>query len=85
MDERSINSVVAILGILKAGAAFVPLDADWPALRLAFVLDDSSIALVVTRSSHTEDHASLPCEFICWDELHAVIDELEDIAVGGRP
>jgi len=44
---RSVHSVVALLGVLKAGGAYVPLDGSYPADRLAFVVNDSGIALVV--------------------------------------
>jgi amino acid adenylation domain-containing protein len=46
--ERSLEMVVALLGVLKAGAAYVPLDPAYPAERLAFALEDSGAALVVT-------------------------------------
>lgn len=48
--ERSVDMVVGLLAILKAGAAYVPLDPDYPAQRLAYLMDDSGIALLVTQS-----------------------------------
>ncbi len=47
--ERSLDTVVAILAVLKAGCAYVPLDPDSPAERLAFLLADSGVAQLVTR------------------------------------
>ncbi|NHZ83275.1 amino acid adenylation domain-containing protein [Massilia sp. CCM 8695] len=44
---RGIDLVVAILGILKAGAAYVPLDPAWPAERRAFQVADSGAVLVI--------------------------------------
>ncbi|MFD0474194.1 AMP-binding protein [Nonomuraea thailandensis] len=44
--------VVAVLGVLKAGAAFLPLDPVYPADRLAFSLADAGAAAVVTSSAH---------------------------------
>jgi amino acid adenylation domain-containing protein len=46
--ERSIELVVALLAVLKAGAAFVPLPPDLPEGRLAFILEDADITHVVT-------------------------------------
>lgn len=46
--ERSLESVVALLGILKAGAAYVPLDPEHPAERLAYFLRDARLTVVVT-------------------------------------
>ncbi len=48
---RSLEMVVALLGILKAGGAWVPLDLDYPAQRLAYMAQDSGVALVLTQRS----------------------------------
>jgi amino acid adenylation domain-containing protein len=45
--ERSAEALVAVLGILKAGAAYLPLDPSYPAERLAFVLNDANAALII--------------------------------------
>jgi amino acid adenylation domain-containing protein/non-ribosomal peptide synthase protein (TIGR01720 family) len=50
---RSTDLVVGILGILKAGAAYVPLDPTYPTSRLAFMLADSSVSAVVTHGAAT--------------------------------
>ncbi len=44
---RSIEMIVGVLAILKAGGAYVPLDPDYPAERLAFLLDDAAVRLIV--------------------------------------
>ncbi|MEU1438840.1 amino acid adenylation domain-containing protein [Streptomyces sp. NPDC005786] len=49
--ERSVDLVVAQLAVLKAGAAFVPLDPGYPADRLAYMLENSAPALVITSSA----------------------------------
>ncbi|AOM39416.1 non-ribosomal peptide synthetase [Xenorhabdus hominickii] len=48
--ERSLDMVVALLGILKAGAAYVPLDPEYPTDRLAYILSDSEPVIVLTHS-----------------------------------
>ncbi len=55
--ERSIDLVAGLLAILKSGAAYVPLDASYPAQRLAFMLEDSQPVVLLTDSKH---QASLP-------------------------
>ncbi|HKS43845.1 MAG TPA: amino acid adenylation domain-containing protein, partial [Amycolatopsis sp.] len=47
--DRSADLLVALLGVLKAGAAFVPVDPEYPAERIGHVLADSEPAVVLTR------------------------------------
>jgi len=47
--ERSIDMVAGLLGILKTGAAWVPLDPSYPPQRLGFMLEDSEAAIVVAQ------------------------------------
>ncbi|HEX8695423.1 MAG TPA: non-ribosomal peptide synthase/polyketide synthase, partial [Longimicrobium sp.] len=49
--ERSPELVAAVLGVLKAGGAYVPLDPAYPADRLAFVLEDAGIGVLLTHSA----------------------------------
>ena len=47
--ERSINLVVALLGVLKAGGAYIPLDPAYPAERIGFILEDAGAAVLLTQ------------------------------------
>ncbi|WP_343674179.1 amino acid adenylation domain-containing protein [Chitinophaga sp.] len=50
MLDRSIESIVAILAIWKAGAAYVPIDPDFPATRIEYILQDTRARVVLTTS-----------------------------------
>ncbi len=53
--ERSVDMVVGLLGILKAGGAYVPLDPAYPRERLAFMLQDAQVSVVLTQERLVED------------------------------
>ena len=53
--HKSIESVACIFGILKAGAAYVPVDADSPVSRAAFILSDCGVKAVVLEKEHEAD------------------------------
>ena len=49
--ERSLDMLVALLGVLKAGAAYVPLDPAYPKDRIAFIAEDAQLELLITQQS----------------------------------
>jgi amino acid adenylation domain-containing protein len=49
--KRSLDMVVGLLGILKAGAAYVPMDPGYPKERLLYILEDSKASVVLTQES----------------------------------
>ncbi|BCA53910.1 hypothetical protein W02_10500 [Nitrospira sp. KM1] len=49
--ERSLDLVVGLLGVLQAGAAYVPLDPSYPPERLAYMLEDSAVPVVLTQAA----------------------------------
>uniref|UniRef100_UPI0011AB338B non-ribosomal peptide synthetase n=1 Tax=Xenorhabdus miraniensis TaxID=351674 RepID=UPI0011AB338B len=59
--ERSLEMVVGLLGILKAGATYLPLDPAYPAERLAYMLDDASPVVLLTQTTLVETlNSNLP-------------------------
>ena len=53
--ERSLEMVVGLLGILKAGGAYLPLDPAFPGGRLAFMLEDAQVSVLLTEAKLVED------------------------------
>ena len=62
--ERSAELVVALLAILKCGAAFVPLDPTQPVARLQLIAEDADLLLVLARKQGLARLAPLPCPVI---------------------
>ncbi len=52
--DRSAEAIAAMLGVLASGAAFVPLDPQYPVDRLAFMIADASIRVVITQPHYRE-------------------------------
>jgi amino acid adenylation domain-containing protein len=52
MLERSEKLIIAILGVLKSGAAYVPIDPEYPSGRKSFMLQDTSAKLLITQSDY---------------------------------
>lgn len=65
--DRSLDMVIAILAIVKAGAAYVPLDCVHPPDRLAFMLDDSNPVLLLTEERMRSAIPPCAAEVVCVD------------------
>ncbi|WP_210015437.1 non-ribosomal peptide synthetase [Pseudomonas palmensis] len=59
--ERSVHTLVAFLAVMKSGAAYVPLDIDYPQERLAWIVEDSGMHLLLTHSSLSQRFAGVAC------------------------
>ncbi|WP_198047089.1 non-ribosomal peptide synthetase [Kutzneria sp. 744] len=60
MLPRSVELVVALLAVLKAGGAYLPIDPDYPTGRIRYMLDDASPALVLTGEETRDEFGSMP-------------------------
>lgn len=65
--ERSLDMLVGILGILKTGAAYVPMDPEYPKERLGYILEDSHAPLVVTKKTLANQLPGFSGQLICLD------------------
>jgi len=65
--ERSLEMVIAVLGTLKAGAAYVPMDPQYPEDRLQYMVQDSRPIAVIT-------HSHVEAMFTRWKEVPPLVD-----------
>ncbi|MHB9026168.1 MAG: amino acid adenylation domain-containing protein [Armatimonadota bacterium] len=65
--ERSVEMIIALLGILKAGGAYVPLDPAYPRERLAFLVEDVGMPVLLTREALQPLFAGCKTRVVCLD------------------
>lgn len=73
--ERSMEMLVALLGVLKAGGGYVPLDPTYPQERLAFMLEDTRAAVLLTQKKWATLLPSEGLEVVCLDTDWDFIDK----------
>ncbi len=78
--ERSTHLIVGMLGILKAGAAYLPLDPSYPTERLSFMLDDAQVAVILSQTALWDNRPPHTGHWVCLDHdpalLTASVDNL---------
>jgi amino acid adenylation domain-containing protein len=72
--ERSVEMIVAALGVLKAGGAYLPLDPAYPAERLAFTFTDSAVPLLLTVERLLDSLPPVLPQVFCLDRDWQLID-----------
>ncbi len=75
--ERSLEMVIALYGVLKAGGAFVPLDPEYPPERVAFMIGDTGIGVILTQEHLMAGIPDRKVRVVCLDSDWDVIAEQE--------
>ncbi|MDJ0674318.1 MAG: amino acid adenylation domain-containing protein [Calothrix sp. MO_167.B42] len=78
----SINFVVALLGVLKAGAAFLPLDPNYPPSRLQLIVQDSQPRLILSADDLEFPDVASDCQVVSWSTIDGT--NKEDYSLLGR-
>ncbi|WP_243653107.1 non-ribosomal peptide synthetase [Tumebacillus sp. BK434] len=79
--DRSFEMVIGILGVLKAGAAYVPIDPDAPQVRIDYLLQDCQTELVVTRRHLQHRLNQFPGNVLTFEEQQKELEALPDTAL----
>ncbi len=83
--SRSPEMIVGLLGILKAGASYVPIDVSYPPDRISYMLEDAVTALVITEKCWSETLPVQWAQIVCidsdWQEISAQPVEPPDVAI----
>lgn len=86
--EHSLETMIALLGVMKTGAAYVPLDTQHPASRTAFMLSHAGVSIVLTQESLVERISDQVSYAICLDtdwEDSIACESTENPAPQGKP
>jgi amino acid adenylation domain-containing protein len=73
--ERSAEMIMALLAILKAGGAYVPIDPAYPADRLAFMLEDSHVPVLLTETQLSTIIPKLSAKIVWLDDCSEIANE----------
>ena len=82
--ERTPDMIVAVLGALKAGAAYLPLDPNYPAERIAFILRDAGASLLLSQSALRGTLPEMEADVLCLDQLAAELESMPESGVDGE-
>ncbi|PFC07354.1 non-ribosomal peptide synthetase, partial [Bacillus cereus] len=80
MLERSVEMIVGVLGVIKSGAAYMPIDPDYPKERVNYILKNSDVDLLITESKFI-DNVDLDCEIINIDEESVFINDKSNLDI----
>ncbi|HVO88065.1 MAG TPA: amino acid adenylation domain-containing protein [Casimicrobiaceae bacterium] len=69
--ERSVELAVALCAVVKAGGAYLPLDPDYPAARLAFMVEDAAAPIVLTHTGLRDRLSDYSGRVVCIDSAQA--------------
>ncbi|MBD2682799.1 amino acid adenylation domain-containing protein [Nostoc paludosum FACHB-159] len=82
--ERSLEMVVGLLAILKAGGAYVPLDPAYPPERLAYILNDSQVSVLVTTENLLARLPKIQGSVVCLDrDSNSIVTQSQQTIISG--
>jgi pristinamycin I synthase-3/4 len=83
--ERSLELVVGVLAVLKAGGAYFPLDLNYPKQRLGLMLDETRVSLILTQNEWRKSLPEFDGEVLCLDSDLALLKDEDNLATINYP
>ena len=84
--ERSLEMVIALYGVLKAGGTYLPLDPAFPSERLAFMAQDAQVSLILTQQELLDEIFQHDAALICLDtDWEAIASSNQQQPITSRP
>ncbi|MEL7504495.1 MAG: amino acid adenylation domain-containing protein [Cyanobacteria bacterium J06554_6] len=71
--DRSFDLIIGVLGIIKTGAAYLPLDSTYPQDRLRFMVEDAQSQIVLTQSHLVSKLPETDCQYVCLDQAQTEV------------
>ena len=79
--NRSPDMIASFLGVLKAGGAYVPIDPTYPQDRIAYMLEDSGVSIVITTEKMAKQLPSIEATMVCLDKEEEALFTQNEICV----
>lgn len=83
--DRSLEMIIGILAILKAGGAYVPLDPAYPQERIAFMLEDAQVSILLTQTHLLNTLPKHQAQVLCIDTAHSPISPFSHLSISVSP
>jgi amino acid adenylation domain-containing protein len=83
--ERSLELVVGVLAVLKAGGAYFPLDLNYPKQRLALMLEETRVSLILTQDQWQSSLPEFDGEVLCLDRELALLKDEDNLTTVNHP
>ncbi|ADL52332.1 non-ribosomal peptide synthetase [Clostridium cellulovorans] len=78
MLERSFEMIISILAILKAGAAYLPIDPRHPKDRIEYYIQNSKVQIVLTSEQYIQDEKIQEVKYILWEKANEWVGNSKD-------
>ena len=81
--DRSLSMVVSMLGVMKSGAAYLPLDPEYPSRRIRYMVEDAQAVAIIGETGSLETISGMGCPVYAYDQiLEAAFEVGDPVQVG---